>query len=114
MMTDKPEWFANREIVPLLAMTLQEGLPPVKHPIFDGVPSIMQFARTDVQKNIIRKINSTDRLGAAMAFPPGTQSRFAKSWRMRSKGRQGSAFERLGRLGSRGAFEQMFAEGLEM
>jgi hypothetical protein len=25
-----------------------------------------------VQKNIIRKINSTDRLGAAMAFPPGT------------------------------------------
>ena len=72
MMTDKPEWFTNREIVALLAMTLPEGLPPVKHPIFEGVPSIMQFARTDAQKNIIHKINSTGRLGAALAFPPGT------------------------------------------
>jgi tripartite-type tricarboxylate transporter receptor subunit TctC len=73
MMTDRPELFAKREVVPLVAMTLPEELPPVKHPIFDGVPSIMQFARTEVQKNIIQKINSTDRLGAAMAFPPGTQ-----------------------------------------
>jgi hypothetical protein len=34
-------------------------LPPFKHPIFEGLPSIMQFAKTDVQKNIIHKINST-------------------------------------------------------
>jgi hypothetical protein len=72
MMTDKPEWFANREIVALLAMTLPAELPPVKHPMFEGVPSIMKFAKTDVQKNIIQKINSTGRLGAALAFPPGT------------------------------------------
>jgi hypothetical protein len=72
MMTDKPEWFTNREIVPLLAMTLPEGLPPVKHQMFEGIPSIMQFAKTDAQKNIIQKINSTGRLGAALAFPPGT------------------------------------------
>ena len=78
MMTDRPEWFSKREIIALLAMTLPEELPPVKHPIFDGVPSIMQFAKTDVQKNIIRKINSTDRLGAAMAFPPGTQEPIRK------------------------------------
>ena len=78
MMTDKPEWFANREIVALLAMTLPEELPPVKHPMFEGVPSIMQFAKTDVQKNIIQKINSTDRLGAAMAFPPGTPEAIRK------------------------------------
>jgi tripartite-type tricarboxylate transporter receptor subunit TctC len=78
MMTDKPEWFAKREIVPLLAMTLPEELPPVKHPIFDGVPSIMQFAKTESQRNIIRKINSTDRLGAAMAFPPGTPESIRK------------------------------------
>jgi hypothetical protein len=78
MMTDKREWFTKREVVPLLAMTLPEELPPVKHPIFDGVPSIMQFAKTDVQRNIIRKINSTDRLGAAMAFPPGTQESIRK------------------------------------
>jgi hypothetical protein len=72
MMTDKPEWFTNREIVALLAMTLPAELPPVKHPMFEGVPSIMQFARTEAQKNIIQKINSTGRLGAALAFPPGT------------------------------------------
>jgi tripartite-type tricarboxylate transporter receptor subunit TctC len=72
MMTDRPELFAKREVVALVAMTLPEELPPMKHAIFDGVPSIMQFAKTDVQRNIIRKTNSTDRLGAAMAFPPGT------------------------------------------
>jgi tripartite-type tricarboxylate transporter receptor subunit TctC len=78
MMTDKPEWFAKHEIIPLLAMTLPEKLPPVKHPIFERIPSIMQFAKTDVQKNIIQKIKSTDRLGAAMAFPPGTQEPIRK------------------------------------
>ena len=72
MMTDKPEWFNNREIVALLAMTLPEALPPVKHPIFEGIPSIMQFAKTGAEKNIIQKINSTGRLGAALAFPPRT------------------------------------------
>ena len=78
MMTDRPELFAKREVVALVAMTLPEELPPIKHPTFDGVPSIMQFAKTDVQRNIIRKINSTDRLGAAMAFPPGTPESIRK------------------------------------
>ncbi|HEX2228329.1 MAG TPA: hypothetical protein VHM64_14420 [Candidatus Binatia bacterium] len=73
MMTDKPDWFSDREIVPLVAMTLPEKLPPVKHPLFEGVPSLMQFATNEAQKNIIRKINSTDRLGGTLAFPPGTQ-----------------------------------------
>jgi hypothetical protein len=78
MMTDKSEWFTKREVVALLAMTLPEELPPVKHPIFEGVPSIMQFAKTATQKNIIQKINSTDRLGAALAFPPGTPESIRK------------------------------------
>jgi tripartite-type tricarboxylate transporter receptor subunit TctC len=78
LMTDKAEWFAKREIIPLLAMTLPEELPPVKHPLFEGIPSIMQFAKTGVQKNIIQKINSTARLGAAMALPPGTQEPIRK------------------------------------
>jgi hypothetical protein len=72
MMTDKPEWFSSREIVPLLAMTLPAELPPVKHPMFEAIPSIMQFAKNDAQRSIIRKINSTGRLGGALAFPPGT------------------------------------------
>jgi ABC-type amino acid transport substrate-binding protein len=78
MMTDRLEWFDKRVIVPLLAMTVPEELPPVKHPLLEGVPSIMQFARNDVQRDIIRKINSTSRLGAAMAFPPGTPESIRK------------------------------------
>ena len=46
--------------------------------IFERLPSIMQIAKTDTQRNIIRKINSTDRFGAAMAFPPGTQEPIRK------------------------------------
>jgi tripartite-type tricarboxylate transporter receptor subunit TctC len=72
MMTDKPEWFSKREIVALVAMTVPEDLPPVKHPAFEGIPSILQFAKNDAQRNIIQKINSTGKLGAALAFPPGT------------------------------------------
>lgn len=78
MMSERSDWIEKRVIIPLLAMTLPEELPPVKHPIFEGVPSLMQFAKTDVQKNIIRKINSTDRLGAAVAFPPGTPESIRK------------------------------------
>jgi hypothetical protein len=72
IMTDKPDWFTNRDIVALVAMTLPEGLPPVKHPMFEKVPSLMQFAKSDAHRSIIRKINSTDRLGGTLAFPPGT------------------------------------------
>ena len=79
MMSERSEWFEKRAIVPLVAMTLPEELPPLKHPIFDGVPSIMQFAKTETQKNIIQKINSTDRLGAALALPPGTQEPIRKT-----------------------------------
>jgi len=78
MLTDRPELFAKREVVPLVAMTLPEELPPIKHALFDGVPSLMQFAKNEVQRNIIHKINSTDRLGAAMAFPPGTPEAIRK------------------------------------
>lgn len=72
MITDKPDWFAKREIVALLAMTVPEDLPPVQHPLFEKIPSIMQFAKSEEHRNIIQKINSTGKLGAALAFPPGT------------------------------------------
>jgi hypothetical protein len=78
LMTDKPAWFENHEIVPLVAMTLPEKLPPVNHPMFEGVPSLMQFAKNEPQRNIIRKINSTDRLGGTLAFPPGTPEMIRK------------------------------------
>jgi hypothetical protein len=72
MMTDKPDWFSIPEIVALVAMTVPAELPPVKHPVFEKIPSIVQFAKTDAQKSIIRKINSTGRLGGALTLPPGT------------------------------------------
>lgn len=78
ILSERPDWIEKREFLPLVAMTLPEELPPVKHPMFEGLPSIMRFAKTDAQKNIIRKINSTDRLGAAMAFPPGTPESIRK------------------------------------
>jgi tripartite-type tricarboxylate transporter receptor subunit TctC len=78
LLSERADAIEKRDFLPLLAMTLPEELPPVKHPLFEGLPSIMQFAKTDVQKNIIQKINSTDRLGAAMAFPPGTPESIRK------------------------------------
>jgi tripartite-type tricarboxylate transporter receptor subunit TctC len=72
LLSERADAIEKRDFLPLLAMTLPEELPPVRHPLFERLPSIMQFAKTEVQKNIIQKINSTDRLGAAMAFPPGT------------------------------------------
>jgi len=53
-------------------------LPPIDHPVVANVPSIMQFAKSDIHRDIIRKINSTDRLGGAVALPPGTPDRFRK------------------------------------
>jgi tripartite-type tricarboxylate transporter receptor subunit TctC len=72
ILSERSDWVDKREIVPLVAMTLPAKLPPVKHPFFEQVPSIMQFAKGEVHKNIIQKINSTDGLGAAVALPPGT------------------------------------------
>lgn len=78
LLAERPEWFEKREIIPLVAMTLPEELPPIPHRLMTGVPSIMQFAKTEVHKNIVRKINSTERLGGAMALPPGTPDSIRK------------------------------------
>jgi len=78
MMSERSDWIEKREIVPLLAMTSPGRLPPVNHPLFERVPSIMQFAKTDIQKNLIEKMNSTERLGGAVALPPGTPDSIRK------------------------------------
>jgi len=70
--TRRPDWIDKGLIVPHMAMTLPEKLPPLGDPIFAKVPSIMDFAKTEVQRDIIRKINTTSTLSAALAFPPGT------------------------------------------
>lgn len=68
----RPDWIEKGLIVPHMAMTVPEQLPPLDHPLFAKVPSIMDFAKTDVQREIIKKINTTDRLSASLTLPPGT------------------------------------------
>ena len=71
-MLTRPDWIDQGLIIPYMAMTLPEKLPPMDHPLFAKVPSLMQFAKTEVQRDMIRKMNTTDRLSASLALPPGT------------------------------------------
>ncbi len=78
IMRDRPDWFDKGEIVALVSTTLPELMPPVDHPIFANTPPLLKFAKTDLHRDIIRKINTTDRLGGAFAFPPGTPDRIRR------------------------------------
>jgi tripartite-type tricarboxylate transporter receptor subunit TctC len=68
----RPDWIERGLITPHVAMTLPEKLPPITHPLYANVPSLMQFAKTEIQRNMIRKINTTETLSGSMALPPGT------------------------------------------
>ena len=72
VLRNRPDWFSEKLIVPHVAMTIPKNLPPIDDPLLANVPSIMQFAKTDLHRDIIQKLNTTDRLGGAVAFPPGT------------------------------------------
>ena len=72
VMRNRPDWFSEKLIVPHVAMTIPKNLPPLDDPLLANIPSIMQFAKTDLHRDIIQKLNTTDRLGGAVAFPPGT------------------------------------------
>ncbi len=72
---DRPDWFEKRQVVALVSTALPEQLPPIDHPVFANTVSLMQFAKTDLHRDIIRKINTTDRFGGALVFPPGTPHR---------------------------------------
>ena len=74
-MRDRPDWFEKRQVVALVSTALPELLPPIDHPVFANTVSLMQFAKTDLHRDIIRKLNTTDKLGGAFAFPPGTPHR---------------------------------------
>ncbi|NIO12027.1 MAG: hypothetical protein GTO40_30005 [Deltaproteobacteria bacterium] len=71
-MRERPDWFEKRQIYAPVSTALPELLPPIDHPTFANTVSLMQFAKTDLHRDIIRKINTTDRLGGALVFPPGT------------------------------------------
>jgi hypothetical protein len=75
---DRPDWFEKRQVVALVSTALPEQLPPIDHPVFANTVSLMQFAKTDLHRDIIRKINTTDRFGGALVFPPGTPHRIRR------------------------------------
>ncbi len=78
IMVEVPHLVNKKAIIPHVAMTLPERLPPWPDPFFANVPSLMDFAKTKIHKSIIRKINATDEIGVSMAFPPGTPPKIAK------------------------------------
>ncbi|NIO06785.1 MAG: hypothetical protein GTO40_01895, partial [Deltaproteobacteria bacterium] len=78
VMRDRPDWFDNGDVIAHVSNTLPELLPAVDHPVFSSTPSLMQFAETEVHRDIVRKLNTTDRLGGAFAFPPGTPDHIRK------------------------------------
>ncbi len=75
---DRPDWFEKRQIVPHVAMALPEYLPPIDDPLLAKVPSLYNFAKTELHREIIRKFNTTDRLGGSFALPPGTPNSVRK------------------------------------
>jgi len=72
MQRDRPDWIEKKQVIPLVAITKPENLPPLDHPLFADVPSLMQFTDDETYRNIIRKMNTTGLLGAGVALPPGT------------------------------------------
>jgi len=72
MFQRRPNWVNKKLIVPHIAVTLPEKLPPMDHPLFAKVPSLMNFTKDEVQRAIIRKFNTTDSLSSSLALPPGS------------------------------------------
>lgn len=72
MNRDRPDWIKKKQVVPLVAITLPQYLPPLDDPLFANVPSLMKFVKKDVHKDMIRKMNTTGLLGGALALPQGT------------------------------------------
>ena len=77
-MRDRPDWFGKRQIYAPVSTALPELLPPIDHPILANTPSLMQFAKTDLHRNIIEKLNRQGTIGYSFAFPPGTPENIRK------------------------------------
>ena len=77
IMVEVPHLVKKKLMIPHVTMTLPERLPPSPDPFFANVPSLMDFAKTDLHRSIIQKINATDEIGVSMAFPPGTPTKLA-------------------------------------
>ncbi len=72
LLARRPDMIKKGLVVPHVAVTLPERLPPLDYPLFANVPALMDFAKKESHREIIRKFNTTGRLSASMALPPGT------------------------------------------
>ncbi|NIO12028.1 MAG: hypothetical protein GTO40_30010, partial [Deltaproteobacteria bacterium] len=70
--TQRRDWFDDRVIVANVALTVPENLPPLDHPILAKTPSLLDYAKTDLHRNLILKVNTIPTIGYGFAFPPGT------------------------------------------
>jgi len=70
ILTRRPDWIKKRLIVPHVALALPEFLPPLDDPLFANVPSIMDFTKKEIHRDIIRRFNTTHRLSGSLALPP--------------------------------------------
>ena len=65
VMTTRPDWIANKKIIVLAQMSLS------KHPDLPNVPLIMDFAKTDEQRQIFKLIFARQVMGRPFLAPPG-------------------------------------------
>jgi len=65
VMTTRPAWIAEKKIVVLVQMSL------AKHPDLPDVPLIMDFAKTDEERQIFKLIFSRQIMGRPFLAPPG-------------------------------------------
>jgi len=90
-MRDRRDWFDKGQVVALVATTLPEKLPPVDHPAFANTPSLMQFAKKDLHRDIMRKLDTTDKLGGRFRLSPRYTGEYKKDRRASvAKNGQGS------------------------
>jgi tripartite-type tricarboxylate transporter receptor subunit TctC len=65
VMTTRPDWVESKKIVVLVQMSL------AKHPDLADVPLIMDFAKTDEQRQIFKLVFSRQIMGRPFLAPPG-------------------------------------------
>jgi tripartite-type tricarboxylate transporter receptor subunit TctC len=65
LMITKPEWVTEKKLRILAALTLERS------PALPDTPSIMEFATTDRQKQILKLLISCEMLGRPFTAPPG-------------------------------------------
>ncbi len=60
-----PQWVKEKKIVPLFQMTLE------RDPMLKEVPTLIEYARNDEERQVISLLATTETIGRAMMAPPG-------------------------------------------